>query len=37
MSERINGILKDGFYLYQTLSSVAHAIRASKNTFNINF
>jgi putative transposase len=32
MAERVNGILKDEFYLDQTFAKVAHAKRAAKNT-----
>ena len=31
MAERVNGILKDEFYLDQTFANVAHAKRAAKN------
>ncbi|WP_255411499.1 integrase core domain-containing protein [Lacinutrix sp. Bg11-31] len=31
MAERINGILKDEFYLDQTFMNVAHVKRAAKN------
>jgi putative transposase len=31
MAERVNGFLKDEFYLYQTLAKVAYAKRAAKN------
>jgi len=35
MAERVNGILKDEFYLDQTFANVAHAKRASKNAINL--
>jgi len=35
MEERINGILKDEFYLDQTFDSAAHAKRTGKNTINL--
>ena len=35
MAERINGILKDEFYLDQTFTNVAHAKRATKNAINL--
>lgn len=35
MAERVNGILKDEFYLDQTFDSVAHAKRATKNAINL--
>ena len=35
MAERVNGILKDEFYLDQTFMSVAHAKRATKNAINL--
>ncbi|NVO58730.1 transposase, partial [Rhodobacteraceae bacterium B1Z28] len=35
MAERVNGILKDEFYLDQTFSSIAHAKRATKNAINL--
>ncbi len=35
MAERINGILKDEFYLDQTFTDVAHAKRATKNAINL--
>jgi len=35
MAERVNGILKDEFYLDQTFDSVAHAKRAAKNAINL--
>jgi len=35
MAERVNGILKDEFYLDQTFSDVAHAKRATKNAINL--
>ena len=35
MAERVNGILKDGFYLDQTFDNVSHAKRASKNAINL--
>ena len=35
MAERINGILKDEFYLDQTFDNVAHAKRATKNAINL--
>tara|TARA_R110002049_G_scaffold234642_1_gene407900 strand:+ start:9896 stop:10069 length:174 start_codon:yes stop_codon:yes gene_type:complete len=34
MAERLNGILKDGFYLDQTFN-VDHAKRAAKNAINL--
>ena len=35
MAERINGILKDEFYLDQTFTNTTHAIRATKNAINL--
>jgi transposase InsO family protein len=35
MAERVNGILKDEFYLDQTFMNTAHAKRAAKNTINL--
>jgi transposase InsO family protein len=35
MAERVNGILKDEFYLDQTFMNVAHAKRATKNAINL--
>ena len=35
MAERVNGILKDEFYLDQTFTNVAHAKRATKNAINL--
>ena len=35
LAERINGILKDEFYLDQTFDSLQHAKRATKNAINI--
>ncbi|WP_298239527.1 IS3 family transposase, partial [uncultured Algibacter sp.] len=35
MAERVNGILKDEFYLDQTFDSVSHAKRAAKNAINL--
>ena len=35
MAERINGILKDEFYLDQTFTDVDHAKRATKNAINL--
>ena len=35
MAERVNGILKDEFYLDQTFDNVAHAKRATKNGINL--
>ncbi|WP_253256272.1 IS3 family transposase [Formosa algae] len=35
IAERVNGILKDEFYLDQTFDSVAHAKRAAKNAINL--
>ncbi|MGY0393298.1 transposase [Bizionia sp. KMM 8389] len=35
MAERVNGILKDEFYLDQTFDNVAHAKRAAKNAINL--
>jgi putative transposase len=35
LAERINGILKDEFYLDQTFDSMAHAKRATKNAINL--
>ena len=35
VAERVNGILKDGFYLDQCFVNISHAKRASKNTIDI--
>ena len=35
MAERVNGILKDEFYLDQTFDNVAHAKRVAKNAINL--
>ncbi len=35
MAERVNGILKDEFYLDQTFDSIAHAKRATKSAINL--
>ncbi len=35
MAERVNGILKDEFYLDQVFTNVAHAKRAAKNAINM--
>ncbi len=35
IAERVNGILKDEFYLDQTFTDVAHAKRATKNAINL--
>ena len=35
MAERVNGILKDEFYLDQTFTDVVHAKRATKNAINL--
>ena len=35
MAERVNGILKDEFYLYQTFTDLAHAQRAAKNAIKL--
>ncbi|MFD2588084.1 IS3 family transposase, partial [Croceitalea marina] len=35
IAERVNGILKDEFYLDQTFNSLAHAKRATKNAINL--
>ncbi|QCE42138.1 transposase [Psychroserpens sp. NJDZ02] len=35
MAERINGKLKDEFYLDQTFDNVAHAKRIGKNAINL--
>ncbi|MEH6537361.1 MAG: integrase core domain-containing protein [Psychroserpens sp.] len=35
MAERVNGILKDEFYLDQTFTNVTHAKRAAKNEINL--
>ena len=35
MAERVNGILKDEFYLDQTFDNVAHAKRTAKNAINL--
>jgi len=34
LAERVNGILKDEFYLDQTFMNTAHAKRAAKNAIN---
>jgi len=34
MVERVNGILKDEFYLDQTFKNTAHAKKAAKNAVN---
>ncbi|MBQ0787347.1 MAG: integrase core domain-containing protein [Oceanihabitans sp.] len=35
MAERVNGILKEEFYLDQTFENGAHAKRAAKNVINL--
>lgn len=35
MAERVNGILKNEFYLDQTFDTIAHAKRATKNAINL--
>ena len=35
LAERVNGILKDEFYLDQTFSNINHAKRATKNAINL--
>ena len=35
MAERVNGILKDEFYLDQTFTDLAHAQRAAKNAIKL--
>jgi putative transposase len=35
IAKRVNGILKDEFYLDQTFANVAHAKRAAKNAINL--
>lgn len=35
LAERVNGILKDEFYLDQTFMNVAHAKRATKNAIKL--
>ena len=35
LAERVNGILKDEFYLDQTFMNVAHAKRAAKNAIKL--
>jgi putative transposase len=35
MAERVNGILKDAFYLDQTFMNEAHAKRAAKNAIKL--
>ena len=35
LAERVNGILKDEFYLDQTFNSIQHAKRATKNAINL--
>jgi len=35
LAERVNGILKDEFYLDQTFTDVAHAKKATKNAINL--
>ena len=35
MAERVNGILKDEFYLDQTFANVAQAKRAAKNAIKL--
>jgi transposase InsO family protein len=35
MAERVNGILKDEFYLDQTFENVSHAKRAAKSAINL--
>jgi putative transposase len=35
IAERVNGILKDEFYLDQTFTDVAHAQAVAKNIINV--
>ena len=35
LAERVNGILKDEFYLDQTFDGLAHAKRAAKNAIKL--
>ncbi len=35
MAERVNGILKDEFYLDQTFTDVDHAKKVAKNAINL--
>jgi hypothetical protein len=35
MDQRVNGILKNTFYLDQTFDNLAHAKRAAKNAINL--
>jgi len=35
LAERVNGILKDEFYLDQTFTDLAHAKRAAKNAIKL--
>ena len=35
VAERVNGILKDEFYLDQTFDSIQHAKKATKNAINL--
>jgi transposase InsO family protein len=35
MADRVNGILKDEFYLDQTFENLAHAKSAAKNAINV--
>ena len=35
LAERVNGILKDEFYLDQTFDSLQHAKRATKNAIHL--
>jgi putative transposase len=35
IARRVNGILKDEFYLDQTFANEAHAMRAAKNAINL--
>ena len=35
MAERVNGILKDEFYLDQTFANTAHAKAVAKNAINL--
>jgi transposase InsO family protein len=35
MAERVNGILKDEFYLAQTFENVSHAKSAAKSAINV--
>jgi len=35
MAERVNGILKDKFYLDQTFMNIAHAKRTAKNAIKL--